>query len=84
MTIKTLNYIHQLLLANLESAKVMYRNARDRLNEMEDFLLQIDEEGDARESYTTSISNQKEYVNDCFEKYSAASEALDDFEGKMW
>lgn len=83
MTIKTMEYIHKLLLANYESANSLYCGARDRLNDMEDFELHL-ETKEARKSFGVSVSNQKEYVEDCWKKRCEASAALEDFESKEW
>lgn len=70
-------------MANSESEALSYRNARDRLNAMEDFQLTLDDPK-LLESYKRSAERQKSYVEDCWKKHCSASAALEDFENQEW
>ena len=74
MTIKTLEYIHELLIEKEQQTNEVYKNSRKLQHEYE-------------ESETASndlIKRQTEAADGCMREHIAALNALEDFEGQEW
>ena len=74
MTIKTLEYIHTLLIAQEKQTSEVYKNSRKLQHEYE-------------ESETASkdlIKRQTEAADEFMREHIAALNALEDFEGQEW
>lgn len=74
MDIKTLEYIHRLLIESADSAEKAYKSARELRQEYEE-----------REEYEEcEASRRKTAVQKCREAYNAATCALENFESQEW
>lgn len=75
MTIKTLKYIHELLLENEAEAKFVYKNARK---------LQHEYEESESENAEELAKSQATWADDCMKAHTEALNALNDFESQDW
>lgn len=75
MNIKTLEYIHQLLIDNAKEAKFVYENARK---------LQHEYEESESENAEELAKSQESWADDCMKAHSEALKALNDFESQDW